>query len=384
MAPNYYYELNETSTEGGAVDSTGNAAPGLYNGDYANGPMVGAPGPLEVFDGIAVPGVGGAANLSHASNNAGHITLGDGNDYGANAITVAMFLKAGPAQGGDRIFTNNLTDPTKSFQIVTGNSGLVLAVDPTQAGANAERTLYLEDNSGPDRRLINADSGWFHIIASTSGATGAERAANFRLWVNGVDRTGNLQPDSVGWGTDTGMAKIGGRRDNAGDSTTHSGAQDEVAIWLDRVLTPEDAQKLWQAAITAPTQPDGDDDDDGLPNWFEVIITGDPNDTTGADPEGNNDGDDYTNLEELNFGTDPTDPTDQPVVVPEVVGGVLVISLLDSVVGNLYSLERSTDAINFTTVLADVAGTGGIIEFQDEDPGLAKVVIYRVRVRRAD
>ena len=130
--------------------------------------------------------------------------------------------------------------------------------------------------------------------------------------------------------------------------------------------------------------PDGDDDDDGLPNWFEVIITGDPNDTTGADPEGNNDGDDYTNLEELNFGTDPTDPTDQPVVVPEVVGGVLVISLLDSVVGNLYSLERSTDAINFTTVLADVAGTGGIIEFQDEDPGLAKVVIYRVRVRRAD
>jgi|GEM_PF-880198 len=252
MAPNYYYELNETSTAGGAVDSTGNAAPGVYNGNYANGPMVGAPGPLEVFDGIAVPGVGGSANLSHASNNAGHITLGDGNDYGANAITVAMFLKAGSSQGGDRIFTNNLTDPTKSFQIVTGNNGLVLAVDPTQAGADAERTLYLEDNSGPDRRLINADSGWFHIIASTSGATGAERAANFRLWVNGVDRTGNLQPDSVGWGTDTGMAKIGGRRSNAGDSTTHSGAQDEVAIWLDRVLTPEDAQNLWQAAITAP------------------------------------------------------------------------------------------------------------------------------------
>ncbi|MFT5041018.1 MAG: hypothetical protein ACI8TX_001989 [Hyphomicrobiaceae bacterium] len=305
MAPNYYYELNETSTAGGAVDSTGNADPGVYNGDYANGPMVGAPGPLEVFDGIAVPGVGGAANLSHASNNAGHITLGDGNDYGANAITVAMFLKAGPAEGGDRIFTNNLTDPTKSFQIVAGNNGLVLAVDPTQAGADAERTLYLEDNSGPDRRLINADSGWFHIIASTSGATGAERAANFRLWVNGVDRTGNLQPDSVGWGTDTGMAKIGGRRDNAGDLTTHSGAQDEVAIWLDRVLTPEDAQNLWQAAITAPPI-DADSDGDGMADDWEIEHFGDLS-RVGTEDEDEPAPDGLTNKQEHDIGTDPND-----------------------------------------------------------------------------
>ena len=34
------------------------------------------------------------------------------------------------------------------------------------------------------------------------------------------------------------------------DSTTHSGAQDEVAIWLDRVLTDKEAESLWEAAIT--------------------------------------------------------------------------------------------------------------------------------------
>ena len=216
-------------------------------------PMVGGAGALQVFGDIPVPGLGGSGNLAHYSNNAGHILLGPGVDYGASSITVAMFLKAGPAQGGDRVFTNNLEDPTKSFQIVTANNGLVLAVDPNADGINAERTLYLEDNSGPDRRLIDSNAGWFHVIASTHGATGPERAANFRLWINGVDRTSNLQPDVTGWGINTEFAKIGGRRDDPTDSTTHSGAQDEVAIWLDRVLTDAEALSLWTAATTTGT-----------------------------------------------------------------------------------------------------------------------------------
>ena len=251
LSPTYYYELNETSTEGGAVDTMGNApAPGVFNGAYGEfGPMVGGPGPLEVFEGTAVLGLGGEGNLAHYSNNQGHVTLGDGNLYASSSITVAMFFKAGPAEGGDRLFTNNVTDPTKSFQIVTANDGLVLAVDPGNAGSLAERTLYLEDNSGPDRRLIEEESGWFHVVASTHGATGAERAGNFKLWINGVDRTANLQADVTGWGTDTGLAKIGGRRANATDSTTHSGAQDEVAIWLDRVLTDNEVADLWESAV---------------------------------------------------------------------------------------------------------------------------------------
>jgi hypothetical protein len=257
LSPTYYYELNEITTDEGALDTMGNAPKaGSFNGDYGvGGPEVGGEGPLYVFsaddiNGIAVPGLGGTDNLAHYSNNSGHVTLGDGNLYASSSITVALFFKAGPAQGGDRIFTNNITDPTKSFQVNVANNGLVLAVDPGSTGSSAERTLYMEDNSGPDRRLIQRDSGWFHVIASTSGNSGNERAANFKLWINGVDRTENLQPDSTGWGIDTGQAKIGGRRSDPADSTTHSGAQDEVAIWLDRVLTDQEAMSLWEAAIT--------------------------------------------------------------------------------------------------------------------------------------
>ena len=257
LGPDFYYELNETDTDGGAIDTMGNApAPGVFNGNYDGGaPMVGFPGPLEVFGGIAVPGLGGEENLAHYSNNEGHITLGDGNLFGSKSMTVAFFFKAGPANGGDRLFTNNLVDATKSFQVNAGNDGLVLSVDPAGSGAAAERTLFLEDNSGPDRRLISEDSGWFHVVASTEGANASERAGNFILWINGVDRTGNLQPNVTGWGVDTGMAKIGGRRSNASDSTTHSGAQDEVAIWLDRVLSDGEIASLWESAITEKVVP---------------------------------------------------------------------------------------------------------------------------------
>ena len=254
LNPTFYYELNETSPDGGVIDTMGTAAaPGTYNGDYVNGPpAVGGEGPLEVFGGLAVPGVGGTANFAHYSNNAGHIILGDGNQYAANAMTVAFFMKAGPSQGGDRLFTNNLTDPTKSFQINCGNNGLIIAIDPGNTGVIAERTLYLEDNSDRDRRLIDSNSGWFHIVASTQGATGPERASSFKLWVNGVDRTANVQPDVVGWGVETGMAKIGGRGPNPTSPQTHSGAQDEMSIWLNRVLTADEVEGLWRAARRTP------------------------------------------------------------------------------------------------------------------------------------
>jgi|GEM_PF-1708033 len=273
LGPTYYYELNAASIAGGAIDSMGNApAPGTYNGDYVIGPaMVGGAGPLEVFGGVAVPGAGGAENLAHYGNNQGHIVLGAGEQYGANAMTVAFFMKAGPSQGGDRIFTNNLADPAKSFQVTCGNDGLILAVDPSATGAAAERTLYLEDNSDRDRRLINPASGWFHIVASTQGTTGPERASNLRLWVNGINRTANLQPDAVGWGVETGLAKIGGRGADPAAPQTHSGAQDDVSIWLDRVLTDAEVASLWAAARRLPTA--------GLSGWWP--FEGDASDRSG-------------------------------------------------------------------------------------------------------
>jgi hypothetical protein len=272
LNPTYYFELNETTTANGVLDSMHPAGPrGTYNGNYngaSNAPMVGFAGPMEVFGGttdgknlgaanglpgIKVPGLGGLSNVSHNSNNVGHIILpGPNTDYGANAMTVAMFLKANFPQGGDRVFTNNLADATQSFQLNVANNGLVISVDPNTTGLTAERTLYLSDGTDRDRNLYNFNAGWFHVVASTSGATGAERASNIKVWINGVDRTDDLKPDATGWGINTNFAKIGGRRDNPLDSTTHSGAQDEVSIWMNRVLTDAEVKSLWAAATVAP------------------------------------------------------------------------------------------------------------------------------------
>ena len=259
LQPTHYYQLNETDASGGVIDSMGNAAPGTYNGDYLNGPaQVGVPGPAFVgsaantsgfYPQIDLPGLGDG-NLAHASNNAGHLIIGPSDNYGNNTMSVAMFvIGGGSAQGGDRLFTNNLADPTRSFQILVGNNGIVVAIDPSQAGANSERTVYLPDSSGHDRNMIDPSHGWFHVVASTQGATGVARADTIRVWINGVDRAPNLMPDATGWGISTSSARIGGRRDNPNDSTTHSGMQDEVAIWLDRALTDADVATLWSAAI---------------------------------------------------------------------------------------------------------------------------------------
>ena len=51
LSPTYYYELNEITTDEGALDTMGNAPKaGSFNGDYGvGGPEVGGEGPLYVF-----------------------------------------------------------------------------------------------------------------------------------------------------------------------------------------------------------------------------------------------------------------------------------------------------------------------------------------------
>ena len=242
LQPTYYYQLNEPDATGGVIDAMGHASPGSYNGDYVNGlPRAGCPGPIYLNEGqdgqgqfeyyeTAVPGVGGEANLAHCSNNEGHILLGPSGNYGSADITVSMFFLADVQQGGDRLFTNNLLDPETSFQVNVAGEGLVVAVNPNETGEFAERTLQT-DAGAYDTALVNNEYGWFHVVASTYGVPD-DRAENIQVWVNGVNRTENLVITNWGWGVDTDFAKIGGRRADPKDSTTHSGAQDEVAIWL--------------------------------------------------------------------------------------------------------------------------------------------------------
>ena len=281
LEPSYYYELNETDPDGPIRDTIGNAPDGVLNGDYSGGgPQVGIPGPdFLILDGawsedgvgpdgwdpnligIQVPITGlGEENLAHFSNNAGHIDIGESDLFGAPTMSVAMFARGGGnAQGGDRLFTNNLADNTRSFQINVGNDGILVSLDPNvecDENVCAHRSLFFPgqggdgfSNSGADRGLIPEENGWWHIVATTEGNTRDERVENIRLWLNGVERTADMKPGTVGWGRDGDIAKIGGRRTDPTDTTTHSGAQDEVAIWLGKALTSAEVETLFNAAV---------------------------------------------------------------------------------------------------------------------------------------
>ncbi|MEM9589613.1 MAG: hypothetical protein AAGA03_20185 [Planctomycetota bacterium] len=301
LSPNFYFELNETDEDGGVLDSVSGEELGSYNVDF-NFPAfteLGVPGPdflieggawttndvwTTVGDDVQITGLGDD-NGAFAANDEGHIDLGPSTNYGANSMTVALFaLSGGNPQGGERIFTNNLADPTQSFQIVVGNDGIVVSTNPTigcDAGGCGHKSLFLPgeggdgfSGEGADRGLANMpDNDWWHIVASTEGTTAEERAENIRLWLNGVDRTEDFKPGTTGWGVDTDQAKIAGRRADPFDSTTYSGTVDEVSIWLDRVLTDTEARNLYLTAIGEdPMTGGGDFNGDGTVDGADFLL----------------------------------------------------------------------------------------------------------------
>ena len=303
LSPNFYFELNETDPTGlgGVLDSVSNTDLGFYNTDLLGFWEIGAPGPDTLIEGGAwttndvwtevgadVPIIGlGENNVAFNAADSAHIDLGIGENYGANAMTVSAFAKSGGnPQGGERIFTNNLTDPLTSFQIVVGNDGIVVSVNPNvecPTWCCGHKSLFLPGEGGDGFTGAGSDNGmsgrpdndWWHIVASTEGTTVQERVDNIRLWLNGVDRTEDFKPGTTGWGVDTGIAKIAGRRDAANDSTTYSGSVDEVSIWLDRVLTDEEARNLYCAAVgedaCAVAALPGDFDKDGVVDGSDFL-----------------------------------------------------------------------------------------------------------------
>ena len=309
LNPTFYFQLNEPASEaaGGALDVISNERFGSYKGDYdvdrGDGlGELGVSGPDFLIEGgrwrtseswsergnpIALAGLD-ADNTSHASNDVAQVVLGPNEGFGAPAMTVAMFVRGGPTEGGDRLFTNNLFDPMLSFQIVTGLDGLVVATNP-QVGCSSEfecghRVLSMPQegvrfsNRGADHGLLSADNGWWHIVVATEGVTPLERTQNIRLWLNGVNRSKDMLPgQNYGYGVNTTLAKIGGRWHDNTHPTTHSGAQDEVSIWLDRVLTNEEALSLYEAAISSggTIEVPGDFDGDGQLTALDIDLLSD-------------------------------------------------------------------------------------------------------------
>ncbi|MBC8011778.1 MAG: hypothetical protein H7067_16960 [Burkholderiales bacterium] len=130
-----------------------------------------------------------------------------------------------------------------------------------------------------------------------------------------------------------------------------------------------------------------DDDQDGLPEWWETAHG--LSDTNAADASLDSDGDGFTNLQEYLAGTDPFDAQSflkinefNVLPLPGGTGGLRFSFSWASVDGARYDVQRSLDIVTRTTVAEDVAPTPPLNSFVDDLPGVApQRVFYRLVVR---
>ncbi len=268
LQPDHYYRLDETEMPVPLLDDAGSpllwtdaegAAGILYEASVEDTGFSGEPitgyyegrFPPETVDppvgGIGQPGpvvcgLDPVANLAFLANDAGSINLGPGEFFAADVMTVACWFQAFGSEGGDRIFTNNRPDISDHFQLALGGSAnLVLGIDPT--GETIEDSLQVPPN------VKNVKDGvWHHVVASRSGPS----TKNLQIVIDGVDYTAQLADSTTGWGVSGTDAHIASR--NGGDGgpsrRTLNGSVDEVAVWLGRALTVDEARDLYLAGFS--------------------------------------------------------------------------------------------------------------------------------------
>lgn len=271
LNPTHYWHLDETTGGDGtiAVNSTGGV-----NGTYA--------GLIDVdFGEIGVEGPPvniAPGNVAFNANNTASVDIGPGAAMAAPTMTIAAWFKTNGSQGGDRLWTNNQTDPNTSFQIFFGGgSGDVAAnigfgLNPAVNGFPAEG---LPSGSGVGNFHITEttvpvkDNQWHHIVASRNG----NNIENVIVVIDGVHYGPETWADSTDtWGTTGSNAQIATRTPGDGGGSQHAlnGPVDEVAVWLNRQLTVAEAIALYNAAIAVGTPGDFDDDGDVDGNDFLV------------------------------------------------------------------------------------------------------------------
>ncbi|MBX3731408.1 MAG: hypothetical protein KF791_02300 [Verrucomicrobiae bacterium] len=128
-----------------------------------------------------------------------------------------------------------------------------------------------------------------------------------------------------------------------------------------------------------------DDDGDGMPRWWEVLHGLNDSDPDDAGRDDDNDG--FTNLQEYLSGTNPRVAEDFlrvgefHVVNRPVGGGVVVTFAWASAAGTSYDVERSSDLMEWETVVENASATPPLNVFEEERPAGLGQSFYRLRVR---
>jgi Concanavalin A-like lectin/glucanases superfamily len=248
LNPSHYWRLNETA-EGMAVDSVGGLN-GTHQGTFGEGfGQIGVLGP-------PVPGLE-PSNLAFGANNFASVGLGPGTALAASTMTFAGWFLENGSEGGDRLWTNNQTDPNTSFQIFFGGgfgdvaASIGIGLNPAVNGFPAEG---LPAGSGvgnfhiPDSTVPVKNGVWHHIVASRNG----NNIENVIVVIDGVNYDVTTWRDSTDtWGTTGSDAQIATRTPPDGGPAQQAlnGPVDEVAIWLNRQLTVAESIALYQAAV---------------------------------------------------------------------------------------------------------------------------------------
>lgn len=267
LNPSHYWKLNETTVNTvtpSVIDSAGSIT-GQHGGFFDPGEgAAGVPGPpVDISPG----------NVAFFANNIASIDLGPGTALAASTMTFAGWFTENGSEGGDRLWTNNQTDPNTSFQIFFGGgSGEVAAnigigLNPAQNGFPVSG-LPSGPNVGnfhiPESTVAVKDGQWHHIVASRNG----NNIEDVIVVIDGVNYGPDTWRDSTDtWGTTGSNAQIATRTPGDGGGSQHviNGSVDEVAIWLGRQLTVAESIALYQSAISNqnPGDFDGDGDVDG-------------------------------------------------------------------------------------------------------------------------
>ena len=274
LNPSHYWQLDETE-EGTVVDSVGGlngVHAGFIDGGILDG-EVGAPGPGFDPDGNGEGLIGlGADNVAFAANNISSIDLGPGDALAANTMTVSAWFYQDGSEGGDRLWTNNQTDPNTSFQIAFGGgfgdtaASLVIGLNPAMNGFPSDGSLPSGPNVGnfhlPDSLVPTKDAEWHHIVASRNG----NNIEDVIVVIDGVHYDVDTWADSTDtWGTTGTNSHIATRTPGDGGAAMQAlnGRVDEVAIWLDRQLSVDEAIALYNSAFTEGNDSPGDFDGNG-------------------------------------------------------------------------------------------------------------------------
>jgi hypothetical protein len=331
LNPTHYYRLNETAI-GTVTDVGSSPIHGTHegNGDMPPNPMppvadvapdymgtgyVGAPGPDIVykFDGttvteIPLPGFD-ANNRSLFANGGLAVNLGPARGPGGETLfahttmTLATWFKvtADPnapgqveqqfgvaSQGGERLWTNNFdgqdlpgssaldtsdVDDLGHLQIDLGaGANLIISLDNRFGGEGQELISNYQiphRDTDPESGFAVKDNSWHHLVVSRNG----DDIFDTILVIDGEHITTDRYADSTdSWGITEPLDTRIGTRTTAPHHQTFNGWIDELAIWINRQLTVEEAIGLWQAATGQGPALMGDYNSDGKVDAADYVV----------------------------------------------------------------------------------------------------------------